>query len=146
MLRLQRGAEPVKLFVLGATAALAIAACASRRDAQTMPAQAAPVMASPQHDEITRLAQEIETERGTLGLPASPAHAMSGGNGNAVECTRSAASTCAQSCTLSDSICDNAKKICDLAKQLPGDAWADQKCSDGTATCDQAKAACCACS
>ena len=53
--------------------------------------------------------------------------------------------TCKQSCTLSDSICANAKKICDIAKQLGADPWADQKCSDGNATCSAAHKQCCDC-
>ncbi len=141
---------------LGALSSVTIVACASQRSAQPMAPAAAQVLvaSSPQHDEIARLSQQIAEQRSTLGLAAPPPHLMTpetpmtpmtpmtGGNAG---CVRSAASTCAQSCTLSDTICENAKKICDIAKQLPGDTWAQDKCSEGAATCDQARAACCAC-
>lgn len=135
----------MRLLVIGALASVTIAACASQR-ARTMPGTASQVMPaqSPQHDEITRLSQEIAAQSRTLGGGDTAAHPLSGAN--TTECARSLASTCTQSCALSDTICDNAKKICDLASQLPGDAWAEQRCVDGSATCDQAKAACCACS
>jgi hypothetical protein len=135
----------VRLLVIGALASVTIAACASQR-AQTMPSAASQVMPaqSSQRDEITRLSQEIAAEGRTLGRGGDPAHPMSAAS--TTECARSMASTCTQSCALSDTICDNAKKICDLARQLPGDAWAEQRCADGSATCDQARAACCACS
>ncbi len=134
----------MRLLLLASLASVAIVACASNQRAQQVPAAQAMPGASPQRDEIARLSQEIESQRSTLGLGATSARPMNAGSDTA-GCTRSTASTCTQSCTLSDSICDNAKKICELAKQLPGDAWAEQKCSDGSATCDQARARCCAC-
>lgn len=135
----------MRLFLLGGLASATIVACASQH-AQTMPSAAAPQVMpaqSPQHDEIMRLSQEIAAQSRTLGRGEDPAHPMSGVS--TMECARSLASTCTQSCALSDTICDNAKKICDLARELPGDRWAEQKCADGSATCDQARATCCAC-
>ena len=61
-------------------------------------------------------------------------------------CVRNPSATCSDTCQLSDSICDNAKKICDIANQLPGDDWAAKKCSEGNETCSAAKTQCCECS
>jgi hypothetical protein len=60
-------------------------------------------------------------------------------------CHPAATQTCTDSCKLSDSICDDAKKICDLADQLPGDGWAAGKCASGNASCTDAHAHCCDC-
>lgn len=53
--------------------------------------------------------------------------------------------TCKTSCTLSDSICLNADKICNIAKTLPGDNWALNKCAKANATCESSKTKCCGC-
>ncbi|WP_428264762.1 hypothetical protein [Haliangium sp.] len=55
------------------------------------------------------------------------------------------ADECADSCTLAGSICDNAGRICRIAGELPGDAWARGKCADGAEVCRQATAQCCGC-
>ena len=52
---------------------------------------------------------------------------------------------CGDVCTLADSICGNAKRICDLADQLPGDEYATQRCTAGRGSCDRAKTRCCDC-
>jgi hypothetical protein len=52
---------------------------------------------------------------------------------------------CGDVCTLADSICTNAKRICDLADQLPGDEYASQRCAAGRGSCDRAKTRCCDC-
>ena len=137
-------------LALGAFGAVVIACAASHKSAvqpvappssaggvQPMPGEA------PQHDEIDQLAREIETQRVQMGLPVpAQAHAVEMATAT---CHRSEADSCKQTCTLTDSICTNAKKICDLASQLANDAWAAQKCSDGNDTCNNAKARCCAC-
>lgn len=61
-------------------------------------------------------------------------------------CKRSGSQTCTDACALSDSICTNAKRICDLAAQLGGtDAYANDKCHRGTASCEAATKRCCSC-
>jgi hypothetical protein len=52
---------------------------------------------------------------------------------------------CGDVCTLADSICTNARRICDLADQLPGDDYAAQRCTAGRGSCDRAKTRCCDC-
>ncbi len=54
--------------------------------------------------------------------------------------------TCTQACTIKDSICKNATRICQLAIDLGGnDAYANDKCSSGNASCEAAKQRCCGC-
>jgi hypothetical protein len=62
-----------------------------------------------------------------------------------LECHHGASEACTDSCTLADSICEDAQKICNLAKQLPGDEYAADKCTSGEASCRAAKDRCCAC-
>jgi hypothetical protein len=51
--------------------------------------------------------------------------------------------TCADVCTLAESICDNAESICEIAAELQGDKWAEEKCASAKASCRQAKKKCC---
>ncbi len=110
------------------------------------------------HDEIERLSSEIESERERMALPEPPAlpEAPQSASATAVpmeqvpssqaaDCHHGTSQTCTDSCTLSDQICQNAQKICDLAHQLQGDGWAAAKCDHGKQTCDAAHASCCAC-
>jgi hypothetical protein len=62
------------------------------------------------------------------------------------QCKPAASQTCKDSCTLADSICDNAKKICDIATELRSDVWANDKCTSGNASCVAAHDKCCGCS
>jgi hypothetical protein len=52
---------------------------------------------------------------------------------------------CTTACTLSSSICDNQRKLCELARQLDGDDWAANKCARARASCTTAHAGCCSC-
>jgi hypothetical protein len=60
-------------------------------------------------------------------------------------CKRGAGDTCTQSCTLADSICKNAKRICEIASKLGNDPWANDKCTGGTESCRVAHENCCNC-
>jgi hypothetical protein len=53
--------------------------------------------------------------------------------------------TCPDICTLAESICKNAKRICEIAAEMNGDAWANGKCIEGKAACDGARVRCCGC-
>jgi hypothetical protein len=54
--------------------------------------------------------------------------------------------TCKDVCTLKDSICKNAGRICELASQLGGtDDNANDKCNQGNASCTAATQRCCGC-
>ena len=61
-------------------------------------------------------------------------------------CKVGASQTCTDSCNLSDSICKNADRICVLAKELGGsDAYANETCDRGNASCKASRERCCGC-
>jgi hypothetical protein len=60
-------------------------------------------------------------------------------------CKPGTGTVCTDTCKLANSICENAKKICDISKELPGDAWATGKCTDGETSCNTAHEKCCGC-
>jgi len=61
-------------------------------------------------------------------------------------CKPAQSETCNQSCTLKESICTNAGKICSIASDLGGkDQFANETCNRGSASCDAAKKRCCSC-
>jgi hypothetical protein len=116
---------------------------------------------SPEHDEIARLDQAITDELAKRNLAPAP-EASCGAtcdlapvamdarpiadDPNAKSCKPAPSDTCKDSCTLSDSICKNAERICTLAKQLgEHDAYANDKCVRGSASCKQSKDRCCGC-
>lgn len=147
MLRLQCGVLAVKLVVAGALVASIVAACASNPHSPPEAPAPASVMpgVSPEHAQIQQLwdqIDQIDRQRGSL--PPSGPHAMPMAAGSAA-CKRDPSETCTQTCQLSDSICDNAKKICDIAQTLRDDDWAAKKCADANATCDAAAKQCCEC-
>ncbi len=121
--------------------------------------------ATPERLEIARLDAAIDAELGKRNQPPAPAPVCSGvglGCAGAADtatsmgvtpkvqrdptCKPGPSDTCQDTCTLSDSICSNAGKICSIAKQLgDADAWANEKCAKGTDTCKRAEQACCSC-
>ena len=61
-------------------------------------------------------------------------------------CKPAKTETCTESCTLKGSICTNAGKICTIAADLGGtDAYANEVCNRGLASCEAAKKRCCSC-
>lgn len=152
----------------GLLAGLAIAgviACGGANRAVMAPATAPEAGAAPTgidgmdpRAEIERLDAEIDVALGSLSVPPPvPACAAEAACGQAMpattaiaprgaECQPAASQTCTDTCTLSDSICDNAGRICELAKQLGGaDAFANEKCAKGNTSCEQARGRCCGC-
>ena len=112
-----------------------------------------PLPGSP-HDEINQLEQKITIDRSALQLaepiesdwqqqPATPMGATPAQQDP--KCRPAKNDTCTTSCTLSDSICGNANRICELAKSLPGDNWALNKCAKANTTCEQSRTKCCGC-
>jgi hypothetical protein len=54
---------------------------------------------------------------------------------------------CDDVCGLADAICDNAEAICNLTAKLgKPNAWAEDKCTSGKASCRESKQKCCGCS
>jgi len=133
---------------MAAAASTVIVACGSAvMQSRTVPPTAAPQTmpaggaASPEHQQIEDLARQIADEHAKL--PERSGTPMAAGANPT--CVRNASAVCTQTCELSDSICANSKKICDLADNLPGDDWAATKCKDNKATCETAKTQCCEC-
>jgi len=147
--------------IAGACCALVIACAPGGRPRNaTAPAptsaEAAPGMPQDPHSQIERLDQEITEARTKLGLPeVAPVASCTGPNCPSVAIPMAATSdptchpatndTCTNTCTLSDSICGNATKICDLAKQMQGDTWAADHCTSATTSCQTAHVRCCGC-
>ncbi|MBL8625303.1 MAG: hypothetical protein JNK64_28590 [Myxococcales bacterium] len=138
------------LPALGAALGIAamVACSAGRPVPQTStPGPPLPPLAAT-HDEIAALDAQLTADRDRLGLDAPTADdlgAASAMTTAANACTPDGSQACTDVCTLATSICDNATKICDLAAQLPGDAWAVERCDSGKATCAKAATRCCDC-
>lgn len=149
-------------IVLGVAAALVVACSAAPK--QTMAPTQAPapaahgqdVMTPPTQDprgQIEWYSQQIDAQRKQIGLPetilqemsappeTSPPHAAQD-----AACHAGASETCHSACTLSDSICDNADKICKISDDLGDDEWASGKCIGARSTCADAHKRCCTCS
>jgi hypothetical protein len=60
-------------------------------------------------------------------------------------CVIGAGSACVNACAQADAACDDATKICAIAKDLRTDATAAGRCRDASATCGAAHEPCCAC-
>jgi hypothetical protein len=54
-------------------------------------------------------------------------------------------SVCIDTCSISNNICNNAERICQIADSLGGDDWADDKCTSAKAACQQATEQCTSC-
>ena len=142
--------------------AIAIASCAagakksaappSSQDAA--PSSAGATLSDDPRQQIRDLEDQIVAARTELKLddpgdsilPDSPATPQGAQPYSANPSCRPAASdTCKTSCTLSDSICGNADKICRIAQDLGGDAWATNKCAKANQTCESSRTKCCGC-
>lgn len=111
--------------------------------------------------EIDRLDAQIAAEMERLGQPQPqpapgactedcPPQAMAtaarAAQAEDPACKPAASATCTEACTLKQSICANATRICEIAAQLGGsDRYANDKCNRGTASCEAAKQRCCNC-
>ncbi len=148
------------LLLVGWTVAAFACAGSASKSSSPAPMPASATNHNGTHARIAELDQEIEAELATLELkrPAVPPNACvqppCGAEPLAAPLRPSAAATCRPgpsercktSCKLSDSICENAAKICELATLLGGnDAYANGKCASGKASCDVAGESCCSC-
>lgn len=134
---------------------LCLAGCAVQRPSQSAPAPAPP--ASDGHAQIEALDRQISDDLARGKLTPAPVSCSGAGCAEAMSaplavpkpgdatCRPAASERCTDACTLSNSICDNQGKICELAGQLPGDDWAASKCASARASCTAARDACCSC-
>lgn len=158
------GMKEVKetLAALAAGVAIAtIAACGGAKSAKSPASVASPgadggvpgvALGSPK-DRIVALEQKISADMAKLALPQPPSPAvvptmeqLSVKPSEDPQCKPAKTQVCTDSCMLADSICDNAKLICEIAKELGNDAWANDKCTSGNASCEAAHDKCCGCS
>jgi hypothetical protein len=96
--------------------------------------------------EIQQRMEAINSDVASLALPpqsiamAAPAPTVSPRT-----CTAGPSQACQDVCKIDDSICGNAKRICELADQLAGDGWAAEQCAKAKQTCEASQQKCCAC-
>lgn len=168
LLQLHVNMKSLAGIVLGSLFAFVIgcAAKSARPQAVSAPAmtgaEPSAAGASTPESEIKLLDEQISDDMAKLSLarPPAPPLACTGADctqqlsGAAVaaaqpqppECKPGKSETCSQACTIKDSICKNAARICQLAIDLGGnDAYANDKCSSGNASCEAAKQRCCGC-
>jgi hypothetical protein len=155
LLQLQRVATAGGHVKLAPLVLVLCAACAAQKQPVVPAGRSAPPPSSDPHAEIERLSQQIDAQRSQMQLPAptpappethTPVPMTQAPSWKTdTQCHPGQSQTCADTCVVSDSICGNAKQICDIAATLANDTWAAQKCDEGKATCDQAKQKCCAC-
>lgn len=118
---------------------------ASEQRPQTMPV-------ADRRAELDSLYAQIEEDRSQLGieepgydagtpLPMGDMPRMQTDN----TCRPAQSETCTSSCKLSDSICKNAERICELANDLKPDEQAAAKCVKAEKTCKTAHDKCCGC-
>jgi hypothetical protein len=153
------------LAVVLAASLGALVACGSAKQRaaspQTMPESSAAggapadMPGSTGHSEIEKLSAQIDTQRAELGLAEPPTAPMSSGTAPATpmstiplstdaSCKPAKTERCDGSCKISDSICTNASRICELAGEL-ADGWSATKCARAKQTCDGAHDSCCSC-
>jgi hypothetical protein len=160
----QQGIDDVVKTSLALLCCVVLAACAAdfRPPAAQAPestgaaapaTDSSPLPGSP-HDQINQLEEQITIDRTKLELAEPAAADVAGTQAQpmgalpAIEdpkCKPAQNDTCKASCTLSDSICGNANKICEIAKSLVGDDWARNKCAKANTTCEQSHTKCCGC-
>ena len=158
-------------LALGALCA-AVIACGGGAMKSAAPPGVAPGVASeaagvppspgPARGELDELVRKIDTDLAAMGLspPAVPPSACirppCGADALSVtavpqhtddpSCKPGPSDACHDSCRLSDSICDSSGRICKIAVDLGGDdAYANEKCASGKASCDAARGRCCGC-
>jgi hypothetical protein len=160
----QRDESAMVKRVASVALCVALAACAVGPPSRAVSPQAAAepeagtpgaqAMPGDPRAEIEALWERVEAERGQLGLTAVPAPEGAAPQATPMttvprssdpSCQPAKTERCTSSCTLSDSICTNAQRICELAAQLPADDWARGKCAQATRTCESAHASCCGC-
>lgn len=102
-------------------------------------------------DEIRALWRQIRDWRVEGGLEPDPqSHVIRATDSHAVGALRACPATpetdrCRDVCDLKDAICDNAERICELAREVGNDPWSAEKCASAKASCKEARERCCRC-
>ncbi len=141
-------------LAVGLGSALLVACAASGRHAKMSPATtdagAPPLSGRPDElrAQIAELDAAIDRDLGAASID-KPDEAMAASMAATpmaevrTTCEHVPSQRCEDVCKLSTSICDNAESICELAAQLPGDAWAEERCGAAKASCKRAQDRCC---
>lgn len=144
MLRVSDLAKP-RVRRLVACAWLAVVACAGACDPPTHSTGTVNERLEPRSDIRSRM-QAIDSDATTLGMsPASLALIAPPPPLGPRACAAGASRSCQGTCRLDDSICDNAKHVCQLADQIESDGWAAEQCAKAKQACAASHAKCCAC-
>jgi len=116
-----------------------------------------PPLADDPHTTVEHLSTDLDSRRDALGLSRPQVKAI-----DACEpvcaidvppdlpthdhlCVVGEGSACAANCVQADGACDDAAKICDIAKKDSIEAWLATRCREATATCLDARPKCCGC-
>ena len=135
----------------GIACAVMIACGAAPQSSKT----AAPVMpqmnASDRQGQMQTLVDQLQHQKAQqASVPPSMAaceacDTMARVSGTDPTCQPAKTQRCEDVCKLGGSICDTKDKICELAGQMLGDAWAQGKCDDAKKDCETAHGNCCSC-
>jgi hypothetical protein len=140
-----------------ASLALLLAACGGKQAPGSSAGAADSTLAATPLDELRALDTEIQLSLDTLGIaaptPDDLTYARLAGDLDPLPASTYASQTCpappsdacSDVCTLADSICTNAHRICELASQLPADPYAADRCDSGRLSCSRATDRCCTC-
>jgi hypothetical protein len=115
-----------------------------------------PVPGGSPHDQIQALSDDIAANLQQMSLPqpqpwdaGSAADSIDPRTVGAIEAVcvppTHPPGACADVCTVSTHICDNADQICKLADDLQPDDWSKGKCQDGKRSCEAGRQKCCDC-
>ena len=127
---------------------------ALKAPAPTSDAPGAAVMPASGRDQIEELDAQITAAVTELKLDDARPEAIQSGQATPMgavtaagdpACRPAKTETCSTSCTLSDSVCSNADKICTLAADMQGDTWAENKCKRANLMCQASHKKCCGC-
>jgi hypothetical protein len=110
------------------------------------------------HTQVDKLYADLVARRAALSLPAPPPSPPEACEpvcaiedppdkpSHTAGCTPGTGAACTTACTHADAACDDAGRLCAIAKDLRTDAVAADRCRDARATCGEAHAPCCECS
>ena len=157
------GGEGRVVKKLCAVVVVALAACGGQKSSAMAPgmsgAEPSPMtMPNDPRNEIDALAKQIDDQLATAGIATMAPATCEASHSCTAEpfglppriedptCRPATTDTCTQSCTLSDSVCTNADKICAIARKLGDDDYATEKCQSANDSCKRTREKCCGCS
>ena len=104
--------------------------------------RAAPMQTQQTRNEVLALMGQVRDFRVRAGLPGAEPDMSTSGDG--ATCDAATEGTCGDVCKLSEDICDNKDRICEIA-ETETDPWFSQQCGSAKASCHEAQRRCCGC-